>query len=117
MTDFPGWTYDAARREYYYFSSQENCFITQSGVRIASSETKREPDPITTEHNTHELDIATDPELANLGVSVRGQINERNTGKGLKALEDSYPGRKFFVIEFSFGHRGNDFYAFSYMPA
>jgi hypothetical protein len=32
---FPGWTWDPARNDYFYYNPQERCYIYQGGQRIA----------------------------------------------------------------------------------
>jgi hypothetical protein len=34
MSDFPGWTLDPTRNEYYYYSQREGAYIYQNGARI-----------------------------------------------------------------------------------
>src|ERR1700761_4932248 len=37
------WVWDAGRREYYYWSTQENAYVYQDGTRVSPEETKVSP--------------------------------------------------------------------------
>jgi hypothetical protein len=91
MSDFPGWTFDPTRREFFYFSRQENCWIYQSGARIQPTQAKITTDPPASQSNAPGLVVEsppetfTDPDVARLGIVPREHIN-KTTGKVSKKL-------------------------------
>jgi hypothetical protein len=43
------WQWDAVRREYYYYSPQENAYVYGSGVRVVITETNQHVGPTETQ--------------------------------------------------------------------
>jgi hypothetical protein len=79
MSDFSGWTFDPNRREYYYFSRQENCWIYQSGQRIQSPQAKNTTDPPAARSSAYGLVESaskriTDPQASKIGMRAKSQV-------------------------------------------